>query len=62
MSISRRIYDLSKVVSVHEFTGNGSSGVPGDFRFFGKTRAGNGKSHIENLAPFWPKMAIIKPN
>ena len=42
---------MYKVVPVWEFPKMTSREFPGISRFFGKTRAGNGKSHIENFAP-----------
>ena len=41
----------SKVVAVWEFPKMTSREFPGISRFFGKTRAGNGKKHIEIFAP-----------
>ena len=42
---------ISKVVPVWEFPKMTSREFPGISRFFGKTRAGNGKKHIEIFAP-----------
>ena len=42
---------VSKVVPVWEFPKMTSREFPGISRFFGKTRAGNGKKHIEIFAP-----------
>ena len=41
----------SKVVPVWEFPKMTSREFPGISRFFGKTRAGNGKKHIEIFGP-----------
>ena len=46
-----RLFLMIKVVPVWEFPKMTSREFPGIYRFFGKTRAGNGKKHIEIFAP-----------